>query len=154
MNGTQQKAARWRLERQAMERVVWFRPGHYPTYIGFCPSARAWRREMRKMDALDEPYPTADAKCTRFNVGAKTIVLITMSERLDVAGTSIGRAALLVHEVVHAWQYVLEEIGQTGREGKEIEAYAIQHLTMSVLEAYRKTRLTSSSAVAVPAGAA
>jgi hypothetical protein len=54
--------------------------------------------------------------------------------------------ALLVHEAVHAWQYVREEIGQSGREGKEIEAYAIQHLTMSVLDAYRKTRLTSSSA--------
>ena len=131
----------------AGDRVIWFDRGHYPTYIGFCPSARAWRREMRKLQALDEPYPDADAKCTRFETGDKTVVLITMSERLD-DGCPIGRAALLVHEAVHAWQYVREEIGQTGREGKEIEAYAIQHLTMNVLDAYQKTRLTSSSVVA------
>lgn len=124
--------------------VIWFARGHYPTYIGFCPSAGAWRREMRKLNALDEPYPCTDAKCTRFQTGGKTVVLITMGEHLDER-CPIGRAALLVHEVVHAWQYVREDIGQTGREGSEIEAYAIQHLTMSVLEAYRKTRLSSSS---------
>jgi hypothetical protein len=126
-----------------MDRVIWFDRGHYPTYIGFCPSERAWRRQMRKLQALDEPYPSSDAKCTRFETGSKTVVLITMSERLD-GHCPIGRVALLVHEAVHAWQYVREEIGQSGREGKEIEAYAIQHLTMSVLDAYRKTRLTSS----------
>lgn len=135
------------------DRVIWFDRGHYPTYIGFCPSPGAWRRQMRLLQALDEPYPVADAKCTRFQTGAKTVVLITMNERLDDR-CPIGRAALLVHEVVHAWQYVREEIGQSGREGKEIEAYAIQHLTMSVLEAYRKTRLTFSSAAAARASAA
>jgi hypothetical protein len=131
----------------AGDRVIWFDRGHYPTYIGFCPSAKAWRREMRKLQVLDEPYPQTDAKCTRFETGDKTVVLITMSERLD-DGCPIGRAALLVHEAVHAWQYVREDIGQTGREGKEIEAYAIQYLTMKVLDAYQKTRLISSSALA------
>lgn len=137
-------------EAMGRDRVIWFERGHYPTYIGFCPSARAWRREMRRLQALDEPYPVADARCTRFENEGKTVVLITLGEHLD-GRCPMGRAALLVHEVVHAWQYVREDIGQTGREGKEIEAYAIQHLTLSVLEAYRKTRLTSSSGAAGPA---
>lgn len=127
-----------------MEKVQWLTRGHFPTYVGFCPSAKAWRREMRRLDALDEPYPDTDAKCTRFQVPGKTVVLITMAERLDEKD-ALGRVGLLVHEVVHAWQYVCEDMGQRDRAGKEIEAYAIQTLTLDLLAAYSRTRLTSSA---------
>lgn len=122
------------------DRVLWLTRGHFPAYVGFCPSVKAWRREMRKLDALDEPYPEADAKCTRFDIPGKSVVLITMHERID-SKHGIGVAALLVHEVVHAWQFVRENMGQVGDVGKEIEAYAIQTLTLDLLNAYARTRV-------------
>lgn len=104
---------------------------------------------MRRIGALDEPYPDADAKCTRFTEdGEPTKVLMTFNQRLD-GRDGVAVASLLVHEAVHAWQYVLEDIGQRDKPGREIEAYALQAICIELLDAYRRTRVTSSSAVAV-----
>ena len=95
------------------------------------------------MGVSNEPYPTEDGKCTWLQKDGKRAIIITMNERLD-SKCPIGRVALLVHEAVHAWQYILEDIGQHERPGKEIEAYAIQHLCLELLNAYQKTRLAKN----------
>jgi hypothetical protein len=50
-----------------------------------------------------------------------------------------GVVALLVHEAVHLWQYIKEDIGEHN-PSKEFEAYAIQNLTQELLQSYNIAR--------------
>lgn len=125
------------------ERVEWFARGHYPTWVGFCPSEKAWDREMRRLGVFDEPYPDQDARCFRFDTKPMRVI-ITLNERLD-GQDPVAIVAMLVHEIAHAWQHMQEDMGQRERPGREIEAYALQQLTLYVLDAYRRTRVTSSA---------
>lgn len=45
--------------------------------------------------------------------------------------------AMLVHEVIHVWQGIKEYLGERS-PSNEFEAYAIQHLTLNVLELFAK----------------
>jgi hypothetical protein len=45
-------------------------------------------------------------------------------------------ASLLTHEAVHVWQNTRRKIG--GDTGDEMEAYAIQNISQTLFEAYKK----------------
>ena len=49
--------------------------------------------------------------------------------------TGIQIAAILAHEAVHIWQLIRREIGED-KPGDEGEAYAVQHITQELLQAY------------------
>lgn len=47
-------------------------------------------------------------------------------------------AALIVHEAVHVWQRYCNEILSERNPSSELEAYVIQNITQTLLEAFRK----------------
>lgn len=134
-------------------KVVWLPRGWLPTYVGFCPSEKAWKREMKRLVTdkaarKQEVYPTSDASCSVFEkkVGpgaTKTLCLITVAESLDEGwGTDAGRESiygLLLHEAVHVWQFILKDIGEKV-PSPEFEAYSVQALFIHLSSAYRRTR--------------
>lgn len=121
------------------DRTVWCDRGWFTTYYGFCPSEAAWKREMKRLKVESPPpYPDSDARCTQFHCEGKSTVLVTLNERLD-GECPTGLVGLLVHEAVHVWQSVCEDMGEDA-PGREVEAYAIQNITMNLLAAYAKTR--------------
>jgi hypothetical protein len=124
----------------SLDKVVWCERGFLPTFYGFCPSEKAWRRDMKKR-GLDEPYPTTDARCTTFvqKSSGKTSVLVTVGEHIDDKDDPVGVVGLIVHEAVHVWQSVKEDIGESS-PSKEFEAYALQHIVQQLFGAYAKTR--------------
>lgn len=126
-------------------KVVWCDRGWFPAYFGFCPNKKAWDREMKRLGIGCEEYPTTDAKCTVFfnacekdaAVG-KTIILVTIGEHIDT-NDHLGIIGLIIHEATHVWQFIREDAGED-IPSKEIDAYAMQNICMSLIDAYSKTR--------------
>ena len=57
--------------------------------------------------------------------------IVEGQDPVEVAGT-------LVHEAVHVWQRYKEIIGEAGSAGKEIEAFAIETISVRLMASYRK----------------
>ncbi|NLS03615.1 hypothetical protein HGP14_09615 [Rhizobium sp. P32RR-XVIII] len=45
----------------------------------------------------------------------------------------------IVHEAVHVWQFLCDHIGES-KPGIEMEAYGIENISRSLIEAYCKTQ--------------
>lgn len=133
-------------------RVVWCDRGWFPTYYGFCPSEFAWRAEMKRLarahkgngSCAREPYPAgADARATTFDsANGQRLVIVTVADRFDkkMRQDPFAVAGLILHEAVHVWQALREEIGEK-EPSREFEAYAIQHISLNLFWAYENTRL-------------
>jgi hypothetical protein len=52
-------------------------------------------------------------------------------------------AALLIHEAVHIWQQYRDEVIKEPKPCSELEAYSIQRIAQSLLEAYAAQRSKS-----------
>lgn len=120
--------------------VIWCERGLFPVHFGFCPSQKAWDKEMERLGKITESYPTSHGKATPFknkDTGSVCGVLVTVSE--DRKRTVCQVVGLLVHESVHVWQEVLKSMGED-KPSSEFEAYALQHIFSELLEAYMKTR--------------
>lgn len=125
---------------RAKHKVVWIDKGWLPVYIGFCPSRKAWDREMKRMSIDDSPYPGSDGCTTRLENGSgKTCIIVCINERLDADSCRHGIAGLIVHECMHAWRYILLAIGED-TPSCEFEAYAMQSITQQTMTAFCDTR--------------
>lgn len=124
----------------SVDKVVWCERGWLPTHYGFCPSAKAWAREMKRLGIEDAPpYPESDDCAVTFNNEEKTAVIVTIHERVDSYNDSIGLTDIIAHESAHVWQSILEDIGERNPSA-EFEAYALQNIVMNLAAAYRDTR--------------
>lgn len=123
-----------------ISKVIWCDRGWQPHCYGFCPDEAAWKREMRRLNTVGEPYPTSDARCTTFDRKGDTssCTIVTISPlaakrpRLQIVG-------LIVHEAMHVWRHVRESIGEQ-HPSTEFEAYSMQAISQSLISAYEKTR--------------
>lgn len=126
-------------------KVIWCDRGWFPAYFGFCPDKKAWKREMKRIGIKHHPYPDGDATCSVFHNAVerdatigKTIILVTIGDHID-ANDHLGIIGLIVHEATHVWQFIREDAGED-EPSKEIDAYAMQNIVMSLIDAYSKTR--------------
>jgi len=105
---------------------------------GFCPDERAWKREMRRLNITDAPYPTTDNACSTFEStkSNKHCVIVTINERKRLKLQVVG---LIVHEAMHVWRFVRENMGER-EPSLEFEAYAMQAIAQNLIAAYEKTR--------------
>jgi hypothetical protein len=122
-------------------RVVWIDQGWQPVAIGFCPSEKAWGREIKRLNG-SQPWPeSADqGGYTLLGENDKT----GCSTILVCVGRGSERDALeviltIVHEAVHVWQLVRKVIGEQ-YPGIEMEAYGIEGITRGLIEAYCTTQ--------------
>jgi hypothetical protein len=127
--------------------TVWIDRGYQPCYIGFCPSERAWKIMMKRLGQPHEPYPRTDANMTSvLDQRGKECLIVTIHARFDKHhGTGranhVSTVALLAHECMHVWQYVLKHMGEVGRPSQELEAYFYQGVFQKIYEAYLNTRI-------------
>lgn len=91
---------------------------------------------MRSMN-YETDYPNTDGSCTEFTKDSKHYVLITVGDTTEISDDVV--MGILVHECVHAAQYLFENMGEK-RPSPEFEAYTIQWLFAKTLDAYAKTR--------------
>lgn len=114
-------------------------------YIGLCLSEEHYLAEMKRLK-VDDPWPwPGDNTATTIHyaqhdkVHECCIVCVNGVEKhhdTEVCG-------LLVHEAVHVWQKILDNIKETC-PGREIEAYGIQSIAQGLIEAYRKMTNTEN----------
>lgn len=112
-----------------------------PAYYGFCPSERAWKREMKRLCPKVSPpedYPTADGRATSFEEDGKLCIIVTLNERIDRKDRG-GIFCLIVHEATHVWQMIRRDINER-EPSVEFEAYAMQAIVMNLCKAYGETR--------------
>ena len=89
------------------------------------------------MGIKGEKYPDSDGRCSTFESDGKVCAIVTINKRVD-GKDSNGIVGLIVHEAVHVWQLVRENIGEAN-PSSEFEAYAIQAISQELIEAYAKS---------------
>lgn len=119
--------------------VLWINRGWQPAFIGFCPSKRAWKREMKRLGNEAEPYPKESGRCTTFKHEGALVILITVKDGTEANRCEQEIFGLLVHECTHAWQFVRRNMGETD-PSDEFEAYAMQAIFQGVHAAWHQSR--------------
>lgn len=130
------------------DEVIWGNNSMFPIYYGFCPSKKAWKKEMRRIK-LKEPYPTSDARCTSFvRDNGDPICLVTLSDKLDTYHP-VTVIAVLAHEAVHVWQELRRTINEK-EPSPEFEAYVIEGITRQLTKGYMMSRTSKVSKLLPP----
>lgn len=112
----------------------WFGGFHY----GFCPSAKAWKREMKNMNVKTPiSYPTTAGRCSFFNGSDnEQSCIVTVADEMDTEKDPAMVFGVIAHEAVHVWQTLMERIGEE-KPSDEFEAYSVQAITQHLAWAYR-----------------
>lgn len=123
------------------DRVIWIDRGWQPVDIGFCPSKKAWDREIKRLNGT-QPWPESADKGGYAILGHNDVT--GCSTILVCVGRGAERNALdviltIVHEAVHVWQFVREVIGERS-PGIEMEAYGIDGISRGLIDAYCRTQ--------------
>lgn len=125
--------------KSAKDRVVWCNRGHMPLHYGFCPSEKAWKREMARLKISPvPPYPATHGSCTHLEntKGHKELCLVTVSAERR---TGVEKVGIIFHEAVHVWQALRRTIGER-EPSVEFEAYTVQSIGQELCEAFEMTR--------------
>lgn len=123
-----------------MSKAIWIHHGPFPGWSAFAPDKDAWKKLMKVLGAMDEPYPTKDARVTTFYETPRgRVMVLTVGEHLDKDCDLLRLTALIAHEVQHLWQGIKDNMGER-QASSECEAYSVQWLLTQVLEAFEATR--------------
>lgn len=109
-------------------------------YLALCTSEKMFFAELRKLKMPEREWPpflgstqsnaTAHFLATPEGVDCTIVCLSDTDKR-----SAIEIAGILVHEAVHVFQRYCEHIGE-GAPSSEFEAYSIQWISQSLMEAY------------------
>lgn len=125
----------------ALDRVVWIDRGWQPVAIGFCPSETAWNREMKRVNGTapwpDIPNAGGHTQWLRNDTTGEAIILVCIHSEAERDALEV--ILTILHEAVHVWQFLCDHIGEK-KPGIEMEAYGIENITRSLIEAYTSTQ--------------
>jgi hypothetical protein len=138
------------------DEVYWCPRIWYWPYYGFCPSERAWYREMRNTQkwietdgyAAIHPWPNPrEAMVTRLRLvehdeGAppvdKLVLMVTAADHLDSKPIDTV-CGVIVHEAAHVFRYLCKEIGER-KPSAEFVSYTMQTIAQHLFKGYLLTR--------------
>lgn len=122
-------------------KTLWLDWKTYPVKIGFSPDKKSFEKIMKEIGSENSSYPKQIASTTTFtNENNNCYILVTLNELLDEENP-IEVMLSIIHESVHVWQRVKENIGQSGICGDEIDAYSIEFISKFLIVSYKKTRM-------------
>ncbi len=118
--------------------VIWIDRGWQNAHIGFCPSEKAWVREMKLLGTPEERYPTTAGHCQTFeHRDIRSLhILVTIADEPMTLAQLVG---IIAHECMHVWRFVREHMGEK-KPSVEFEAYSMQAITQDIFCAYTDTR--------------
>lgn len=110
-----------------------------PAYVALCTTEAAFLREMRRSKLPKSEWDPwiggaagAMAHFFRSDVGELTALVCLRRVR---GQSRSWHDTLLVHEAVHVWQRVKEELAEAN-PSSEFEAYAIQTISKNLIDAF------------------
>ena len=114
-----------------------------PYCYALCLSEKAFRVELKRLGVPKRRWPeflqTSHAGGTAHFIektsSSDFCTIVTMHPSKDRELEQVY--GMLVHEAVHIWQAVKENIGES-RPGSESEAYAIQSIAQSLMFSYKE----------------
>lgn len=114
-----------------------------PICFGLCKDEESFKKELKRLGIKKKDRPdfmknghsdaTAHFFDTSNNASHCCIVCVPNNKK----ATKVQIYALLVHEAVHIWQHIKENIGERW-PGAEQEAYAIQNISQELFMAYNR----------------
>lgn len=112
------------------------------SYFTLCTTEKQFHKALKHFRVPREDWPQfvtpyADAT-THFldnSAARKKASVVCYANYQDKTPAQI--AALLCHEAVHIWQQTCADLGETAPSA-ELEAYAIQNLTQSLIEEFER----------------
>lgn len=118
----------------------------FPAVIILCTSEKQYHTIMIKADGRRGEFPEPGAASATYcgAEGAGLVVLVALG---DTEGTTDREVeSILMHEAVHAKQFIFEAIGEEC-PGAETEAYTIQYLADYLIGEwhYRKDRQSKAT---------
>ena len=134
------------MARRSRNKVIWCDRGWQFTYFGFCPSEKAWEREMKMLGLSGGDYAlssgTSGSTTKMTSAKGKNAVIVRISADMDrdYRKDPAGVVAVIVHEAVHVWQFILDHMGEA-KPSPELEAYAVQAIFSQLFDAYLDTRI-------------
>lgn len=111
-----------------------------PYYYCLCLTEKAFRKELKRLELPKKEWPPfilndhSDATAHTFQKGDGSLAAI-ICLRATSKNSLAQIHSLLVHEAVHLWQSIRENIGER-EPSVEFEAYSIQTLSQRLFESY------------------
>lgn len=107
-------------------------------HMVLCTSEKAYLRVMKYLKVQAPPqWVFANAHATTHILQAEDKTACVVCLRVGDGVDELEVLALLVHEAVHVWQAWCEQHGET-HPGSEQEAYAVQHLSHTLMSEWRR----------------
>ena len=128
-----------------MRDVIWWMPHlWWPCNIGFCPTEKAWDQLMKSKGIKEFYSHTEGGKqlgvfTTFIGYPPYDFGLMTIAPELDTKDP-IDLSGLVVHECVHAFQFVAQVMNERD-PSPEFQAYGTQQIYLFMMNAYQKSRL-------------
>jgi hypothetical protein len=107
-------------------------------YLALCTTEAGYKKAMRHMEIkepLDSWISSGAHATTHTYADEDGHVSAVVCVRPDHDKTGIQVASLLTHEAVHVWQHWRDFIGEKN-PSSEFEAYSIQNIAQTLMEAY------------------
>lgn len=114
-----------------------------PIYIGLATTERQFKSALKKLKIPKNEYPNflktayADATVHYFTCEGKEAAIVCIHKMQPNPMSRIQIDCLLMHEAVHIWQTVRENMGEK-YPSREFEAYSIQCIAQNLIVAYHE----------------
>ena len=113
-----------------------------PIYFGLCKSEKDFNKELKRLGIARKEWPRFISDNSNATIhffdnksNAKRCCIVCVKSEKGIS--KIQLYALLVHEAVHIWQAIRENIGER-YPASEQEAYAIQAISQQLFTAYNE----------------
>jgi len=109
-----------------------------PYCIGLCTSEASYKKELKRLGVnYDGEWirEGKDGNVTEMTCRSTGTSLVIVSVRVDKKTKPLEVYGLLVHEAVHVWQKICDNISED-EPSREFEAYSIQHIAQCLIAAY------------------
>jgi len=114
-----------------------------PIYYALCTSEKVFNKELKRLGIAKKDRPSfilnewSHASVHHFENDGKYISLVCVDKQKNEENgvTPNEICGLLIHEAVHIWQEIKENIGEC-EPSREFEAYSIQCIAQRLIEAY------------------
>lgn len=118
-----------------------------PYHYALCLTEQQYHGELKRIgipERLWDNFVDKDAAAHFLSGdGGTLLAIVTLNQR---KGRSLEQVyGLLVHEAVHIWQAIKDELGEK-IPGAEQEAYSVQAIAQSLMESYRDQTASSKKA--------